>query len=115
MTLPLDSETGAENGTALWELLLKQSASEPVLFEVHEPTMGHPSRVHDAYGGAEIPAFRTSFVQTLRARAVGQRVFRITANAFVILAKAPSPVRWSFRYREQEVPIGVRPLRLTAV
>ncbi|MFP2909846.1 hypothetical protein ACLESD_33355 [Pyxidicoccus sp. 3LFB2] len=113
MGFPTDSESGAENGPALWTRLLEQSASGPGVFEVHEPTTGHPSRVHDTYGGAEIPAFRRAFVETLRARAVGREVFRITANAFVIVATKPSPSRWSFQYRELEVAIAVRLLQFS--
>ena len=82
--------------------------------EVHEPARGHPSNVHDAYGGAEIPAFRRAFVEALRARAPRREVFRLTANAFAFLSERPMPPRWTFRYRDVEVFIVVRVLELTA-
>lgn len=109
---PTDSESGAELPATLWEALLYDAADAMQIMQVHEPQNGIVKRLSDRFGRSEVADFRTAFAEQLKTRAKDKRVFRGTANAFLIFGPANSPATWTFRYRDIDIDVDVRTVHI---
>jgi hypothetical protein len=108
-----DRESGAELPATLWEALLYDAVDSTQVLQVHQPENGIVKRLRDKYGDDEVEKFRQAFAENLRTRAKDKRVFRGTANAFLIFGNHTGPTTWTFRYRDTDFDIGVRTIKMT--
>gem|GEM_PF-6204790 len=108
MAFPLDEESGALVSTVFFQDVLSSAGDRR--YWVCAPETGHPSRIHEEFGGSEVPVFRRAFVEFLRN--YGDRVFRLTANDFAIRDIGGSPLPNVFVYRGVEVRLSLRRLQI---
>ena len=110
-TSEIDPESGAEAGGRLWDSLQQQSDAEAE-FIVAAPSTGHPAKVHDQFGGAEVAVFRRAFADWGRRLSADGRVFRLSANAFAWMSSDASPPS-TFEYRGLRIDLWWRRVRLS--
>jgi hypothetical protein len=98
----------------LWDALLYDAVDPLQTLQVHSPADGVMSRFRGVKTAKEdVAAFRREIVKHLKTKAKDKRVFRGTSNAFLIFGPPNVPSTWSLRFRDKEIDMEVRTVRIT--
>ncbi len=108
-----DNESGAEVPATLWDALLYDAVDSLQTLQVHSPADGVMATFRGKTAKDDVAEFRRELVKQLKAKAKDKRVFRGTSNAFLIFASANTPSTWSMRFRDADIDIDVRTVRVT--
>jgi hypothetical protein len=108
VAFPVDDESGALVSTVFFQELLSSVGVRE--YWVCGPETGHPSGIHEEFGGSEVPLFRRAFVEFLRPYT--DRVFRLTANDFAVGDTGGQALPDVFLYRGVEVRLSLRRLQI---
>jgi hypothetical protein len=108
-----DSESGAEVPATLWDALLYDAVDSLQTLQVHSPADGVMSTFRGKSAKEDVAEFRRELVRQLKAKSRDRRVFRGTSNAFLIFGSANVSSSWSMRFRDADVDIDVRTVRVT--
>lgn len=108
-----DSESGAEVPATLMDALLYDAVDSLQTLQVHSPADGVMSAFRGEDAKADVAEFRRELVRQLKARAKDKRVFRGTSNAFIVFGPPNVPSTWTMKFREEEIDIDVRTMRVT--
>lgn len=108
-----DSESGAEVPATLWDALLYDAVDSLQTMQVHTPSDGVMSKFKGKTAKEDVAEFRRELVKQLKTKAKDKRVFRGTSNAFLIFGSPNVPASWSLRFRDKDVDIDVRTVRIT--
>lgn len=108
-----DSESGAERPATLWDTLLYDAVDALQTLQVHAPADGVMKSFRGRDAKADVAEFRSELARQLKAKARDKRVFRGTANAFMIFGSLKGPSSWTMMFRGKEHEINVRTARIT--
>lgn len=109
MSIPSDQESGALSCVAFFEYML--TSAEIVHCQICGVDTRHPTRIHEEFGGSEIPMFRRALATFLKQYA--SQVFRVTANEFVLVGLHSDRVPVVFSYQGIESRLLVRDASFT--
>ena len=108
-----DSESGAEVPATLWDALLYDAVDPLQTLQVHTPADGVMAGFRGKSAKDDVAEFRRELVRQLKTKSKDKRVFRGTSNAFLIFAPPNTPATWSMKFRDAEIDIDVRTVRVT--
>jgi len=108
-SLPADHESGAQSCAAFFEYILTSAGS--VHCQICGVDTRHPTKIHEEFGGSEIPVFRKALATFLMQYA--SQVFRVAANDFVLIGLHTDRVPIVFSYRGIESLLLVRDASFT--
>ena len=109
VSIPPDHESGAQSCAAFFEYMLKTAGI--VHCQICGVDTRHPTKIHEEFGGSEIPVFRKALATFLKQYA--SQVFRVTANEFVLIGVQTDRVPGVFSYRGIESLLLVRDASFT--